>query len=104
MDVNDIKCPLQWWEKHKNMFPTVGFCARKLLRIVGFQIEIKKIFPLIGILTSLQRCCLQSNFLDKLIFVSKRWPNDSKIGYKPPSSLVDFIESNFRLEDEVKEF
>jgi hypothetical protein len=30
VDVKDIKCPLQWWEKHENMFPTVGFCARQI--------------------------------------------------------------------------
>ncbi len=28
-DVKDIKCPLQWWEKHENMFPTIGFYAKK---------------------------------------------------------------------------
>jgi hypothetical protein len=28
VDDKDIKCPLQWWEKHENMFPIVGFCAR----------------------------------------------------------------------------
>ncbi len=25
VDVKDMKCPLQWWEKHENMFPTIGF-------------------------------------------------------------------------------
>jgi hypothetical protein len=39
MDVKDIKCPLQWWEKHENMFPTIGFCARQFLGIVGSQFE-----------------------------------------------------------------
>jgi hypothetical protein len=29
VDVKDIKCPLQWWEKHESMFPTFGFCARQ---------------------------------------------------------------------------
>jgi hypothetical protein len=24
VDVKNIKCPLQWWEKHESMFPTVG--------------------------------------------------------------------------------
>ncbi len=24
-DVKDIKCPLQWWQKHEAMFPIVGF-------------------------------------------------------------------------------
>jgi hypothetical protein len=23
LDVKDIKCPLQWWQKHKTMFPIV---------------------------------------------------------------------------------
>jgi hypothetical protein len=29
MDVKDIKCPLQWWEKHENMFLTIGFCSKE---------------------------------------------------------------------------
>ncbi len=29
VDVKDIKCPLQWWEKHESMFPTVGFVLDK---------------------------------------------------------------------------
>ncbi len=52
VDVKNIKCPLQWWEKHESMFPTFGFCARKILGIV----ETKRIFSLIGILTSPRRC------------------------------------------------
>jgi hypothetical protein len=27
MDVKEIKCPLQWWEKNETMFPIVGFLA-----------------------------------------------------------------------------
>jgi hypothetical protein len=86
MDDKDIKCPLQWWEKHESMFPIVGFYARQSLGIVGFQIEIEKIFSLVEILISLKKCHLQLNFLDKLIFVSKNWPNDPKIGCKSLSS------------------
>jgi len=56
VDVKDIKCPLQWREKHESMFPTFGFCARKILGIIESQIETKKIFSLIGILTSPRRC------------------------------------------------
>jgi hypothetical protein len=25
LDVKDIKCPLQWWQKHEVVFPIVGF-------------------------------------------------------------------------------
>jgi ABC-type dipeptide/oligopeptide/nickel transport system permease component len=41
------------------MFPTIGFCGRQILEIVGFQIEIEIIFSWPGILTSPKRCCLQ---------------------------------------------
>jgi hypothetical protein len=46
MNVKYIKCRLQWWEKHENMFLTVGFCVRQILGIVGSQIETLKIFSL----------------------------------------------------------
>ncbi len=28
LDVKDIKCLFQWWQKHEAMFPTFGFLAR----------------------------------------------------------------------------
>jgi hypothetical protein len=31
VDVKDIKCPLQWWKKYENMFPTIGFGLDKSL-------------------------------------------------------------------------
>ncbi len=55
VNVENIKSPPQWWEKWKNMFPTIGFCARQILEIVGFQIEMERIFSLAGILTNLLR-------------------------------------------------
>jgi hypothetical protein len=86
------------------MFSTFGFCAKKLLGIVGYQIELEKIFSLVGILTSLKRCCLQSKSLDKLMFNNKIWPNDPRIGCKSSSRLVDFVETNLNLEEELEEF
>jgi hypothetical protein len=44
MDNKDIKCLLQWWEKHESMFPTVGFLACQILIIIDSQIKTKKIF------------------------------------------------------------
>jgi hypothetical protein len=46
VDVKDIKCPLQRWEKHENMFPTIGFYIRQIFEIIGCQIDIKRIFSL----------------------------------------------------------
>ncbi len=28
VDVKEINGPLQWWEKHEAMFPTIGFFVR----------------------------------------------------------------------------
>ncbi len=53
------------------MFPTIAFCARQILGIVEFQIEIERIFSLGRILTSFRRGHLQSENLYKLIFVNK---------------------------------
>ncbi len=86
------------------MFPTIGFCAKKILRIVGSQIEIEKIFLLAKILTSLRGCHLQLENLVKLTFVNKNWPYDPKIGCKSPFSLANFIESDFNLEEKLEEF
>jgi len=72
LDVKDIKCPLQWWQKYEAMFPTVGFLARQILSVVEFQIEIERIFSLVGILTNFMRCHLQTKNLEKLIFVNKK--------------------------------
>jgi hypothetical protein len=58
VDAKDIKCPLEWWRKHKSMFPIVGFFVRKILGIVGSQIETKTIFSLASII-NLKRCHLQ---------------------------------------------
>jgi hypothetical protein len=86
------------------MFHAVGFCVRQILRIVEFQIEIERIFSLIGILTSFRKCCLQLKNLDNLIFVSKNWPNDPRIGCKSPFNLIDFIESDINLEEKFEKF
>jgi hypothetical protein len=56
---------------HESLFLIVAFLAHWILVIVGSQIITEKIFYLVGILTNLKRCYLQSNNLDKLIFVSK---------------------------------
>jgi hypothetical protein len=99
VDIKDIKCPLEWWVKHKSLFPIVAFVVRHILCIVGSQIKTKIIFSLVGIFTNLRRCCLQSNNLDKIIFISKNWPNDPRVGCSSPSSLIELIEANVILEE-----
>jgi hypothetical protein len=58
VDVKNIKCPMQWWEKHESMFPTIIFCAKQILGIVVCQIKTKRIISLVGILTNFRKCRL----------------------------------------------
>jgi len=74
------------------------YVFKQILRIVGSQIETKRIFSLAKILTSFKRC-LQNFFLNKLIFVNKNWPNDSRIGWKALFSLVGLIENDENSKD-----
>jgi hypothetical protein len=55
VDVKDIKCIFQWWEKYENMFPPIGLYVRQILGIFRSQIEMKRIYSLVGILTSCKR-------------------------------------------------
>jgi len=64
MDPKDIKCPLQWWQKHEFMFSIIGFLVQEILGIFGSQIETEKVFSLVGILTNLKRCHLQFKNLE----------------------------------------
>jgi len=73
------------------MFPTIGFFIHQILGIVRSQIKTKRIFSLVGILTNIRKCNLQSENLENLIFVSKNWPSDPRNGCKPPFNLVELI-------------
>jgi hypothetical protein len=53
------------------MFPTIGFLIHQILGIVRSQIKTERIFSLVGILTNIRKCNLQSKNLENLIFVSK---------------------------------
>ncbi len=47
---------------------------------------------------------MQIENLEKLIFVSKNWPNDPKIGCKSQSNLLEFLKRDVHLEVELEEF
>ncbi len=59
LHATNIKCPLEWWAKHESLFPIVAFLVHHILGIVCSQIEIKRFFSLVEILTNLRRCHLQ---------------------------------------------
>ncbi len=86
------------------MFLTIVFLAWQILKIVGLQLQIEGIFSLAGLFTNIKRCRLQTKNLEKLIFVSKNWPNDLRVGCKSPFNLVEFIEVDQDIEEELEQF
>ncbi len=57
----------------------IYFIARQILGIHRFQIETKKIFSIVGVLTSLCHCRLRVENLDKLVIIMKNWSFDSRV-------------------------
>jgi len=66
--------------------------------------EIKRIFFLAEIFTNLMRCCLWSYNFEKLIFMSKNWPNYERVGWKAPYNLVELIDFELDLKHKLDEF
>jgi hypothetical protein len=57
------------------------------LSIPTFQIETRKDFSIVTILTPLQKCCLQKENFQKLIFIIKNWQSNPHVGCP---NLFDF--------------
>lgn len=53
---------------------------------------------------NLKSCKSQIEILEKLILLSKNWPNDSKVGCKSPYNLVQFIKTKGDFEKELEQF
>jgi hypothetical protein len=47
---------LNSWVTHKGQVPNIGFLVHHAMSIVGYQIEIEKIFSMVEIIIRL-RCC-----------------------------------------------
>jgi len=57
---------------------------------------------LLGIFTNLRKCHLLLDNLDKIIFVSKNWPSDPRMGCSSPSSVIELIEADLALEEQYE--
>jgi hypothetical protein len=72
--------------------------------LLDLKLKKNKNKSLVRIPINLRRCHLQTENLEKLIFINKNWPNDLKISCKSPSSLVEFLEKNIDVEKQLQEF
>jgi len=68
--------PFTRWAKHEQWFPNLTYVSRQVMGIVGSQIEIERIFSMVRVITSLKRCWLGIENLDKLVLIMKNWLHD----------------------------
>ncbi len=73
----------------------MGFLAKQILGISGFQIETKRVFSLASVLTTLWHNHLQMENLDQIIMVVKNWPNDPWLNYMPTVTFKDYMKVEF---------
>ncbi len=57
----------------------------------------------VGIVQNLDQF-MNDDSTEKLVFVSKNWPSDAKVGCKSSSDLIKFIEMDEQLEKKLQEF
>jgi hypothetical protein len=60
-----------------NLVPKHLFLAHQVFGIVGFQIEIERIFNIVGVIISFHQSKLGSENLQCLMVIAKNWPNDA---------------------------
>jgi hypothetical protein len=101
IDVKNKKCALSWWHKEQNKFQTLAILGQHILEIHANQIETKLV---VGIWIALQRCRLQTENMDKFVFVHKNWQFDLWIGCLKPIDVASTCEakSNLVVELEVE--
>jgi hypothetical protein len=76
----------------------VGFVAQQILGIVGFQIEVERVFNIATICTNLLHSWFGMDNLEMFINIYKHWPNDVHVGDVP--SIKKFIEMEETLMNE----
>jgi len=92
-----------WWKTHEGQFSNVGFLAKQVFGIVGSQIEIEKMFNLIGVLTALKRCHLQVQNLDQIITIINNWLDDPCQNCTPNANLKIYLKVEIILVEEEYE-
>ncbi len=63
--------PLHWWATHAALYPLLGHLDRVVLVVPGSQIECKRVFSLVGLLTSILRNRMSPENLGSIVFLSK---------------------------------
>jgi len=66
VNIKDIKCHFQWWEKQKSMFLNDGFLSHQILSVVGFHIGTKKDFLFSQHINKLKKVSFSNDQFEKV--------------------------------------
>lgn len=89
--------PLAWWCINEGQFPNITFLAKQILGKHVSQIERESVFNLMGVITSLQCCCLQAKNLNHNITIVKNWPNDLCLNCKKKVDMKEYMKVKVSL-------
>jgi hypothetical protein len=86
MKPKDVVLSLNWWKIHEAWFPNIFFAAWYVFGIHGSQIEIEKIFNVVGMLTSLQ--CYRLG----IVIIMNNWLVDAQTNCPwEGQSIIEFL-------------
>ncbi len=98
---DECKDPLAWWRAQEGHLSYVGFIAHQILGIVGWQIEVDRVFNIASICMNLHCSRLGTKNLEMFINIYKNWPKDARVGCS--LSMHKFMEMEETLMAENEE-
>lgn len=66
-------CPLTWWSKNCDRYPTLALIARQFLCVPATSVPSERVFSTAGDIVTSQRAALKPEHVDQLIFLKKNW-------------------------------
>jgi hypothetical protein len=74
--------------------------VKQILSILKSQIETKKMFNFIGVLTFLRHYCLQTENLDQIITMAKNFPIHPHFNCKKKVDVIEYVKAKASLADD----
>ena len=72
-DIKAIKCPLEWWAKHRSKYPNVAVGARKWLSVCATSTPSERVFSISGLIDTPKRSNLTGEAIYKQILIHNNW-------------------------------
>ena len=77
-DLDEDKCPLQWWRDNAEKYERLSILARRFLAVQATSAASERVFSAASLIISNKRTCLKSEIAGKLLYISQNieWYKD----------------------------